>query len=175
MSFVETSNNETENKPPKIEEGMKVKNEPTPESKGFEEDLDDLFKTKQAKQIQPLKESVHFPCPACGTEVELESGACSKCQTTFEEEKFENYEPMDDDLVFFGRIKALLGKQERFFIHFNGEDGSIRFLDKKETSKTKKPSYVFVSANIEQLCYDYTSGEGKTFNLDDFEDEIEEE
>jgi predicted RNA-binding Zn-ribbon protein involved in translation (DUF1610 family) len=122
---------------------------------------------------QTQEETVHFPCPSCGTDVELNSGICSKCQTIFKEEKFENFEPMDDDLVFFERLKALLGKQERFFIHFNGEDGSIRFLDKREVSRTKKPSYVFISANVEQLCYDYTSQAKKNTELDDILADLE--
>jgi len=173
MTFLEPSKEESNKSSLKNEVGTKTPAKTPPEERGLDADLKDLFNTEQHENDQPLKEAVHFPCPSCGTDVELDSGACSKCQTTFTEEEFKNYEPMDDDLVFFGRIKTLLGKQERFFIHFNGEDGSIRFLDKKETSKTKKPSYVFVSANIEQLCYDYTSDAGKMFNLDDYDDEIE--
>jgi tetratricopeptide (TPR) repeat protein len=134
-----------------------------------------LSENEEIKKLQTPKDSVHFPCPACGSDVELDSGMCSQCQTIFNEEKFDNYESMDDDLVFFGRIKALLGKEERFFIHFNGEDGSIRFLDKKETSRTKKPSYVFVSANIDQLGFDYSASSTKRPELKDIEAEIEED
>jgi hypothetical protein len=158
MSFVEAIKDKTGNESPEIEESEK-----TPEERAYgpaelKGDMEPPLKAKQAQQNQPPREEVHFPCPACGTDVDLESGTCPGCQTTFSEEQFQNIEPLDDDLAFFGRIKALLGKEERFFIHFNGEDGSIRFLDKKETPNTKKPSYVFVRANVEELCYDYSMG-----------------
>lgn len=175
MSFVETKKDSPEKRTPEVEERASIPKKPQTDSEGLDTDSEDIFKVKEEKKDQNQKEAVHFPCPSCGSDVELDSGMCSKCQIMFTEERFENYEPMDDDIAFFGRIKALLGKEERFFIHFNGEDGSIRFLDKKEMSKTKKPSYIFVSANIEQLGFNYSTSSPKRAESKDMEAKIEED
>ncbi|UCE74861.1 MAG: tetratricopeptide repeat protein [Methanomassiliicoccales archaeon] len=136
----------------------------TPQQQSSEEEHkieEDVQIQENAQGFSRLGGNLTFDCPVCGSTMDLKKQMCPKCSTSFHEEEFRNvHTGMDDNLMFFHRLKDAMAEKERIFIHFDGENGFIRFMEKRKNSTEDKFDYVFVRGEIEKLCYDYSSGGG---------------
>ena len=101
-----------------------------------------------------------FDCPDCGSSVDLEKKICPGCGIIFLEEEFANVsKDIDDDLVFFDRLLRNVALKKPIFIHLDGTNGLLSFIEKRKNHYTGKVDYVFVRGSIEQLCWDYSFGQ----------------
>lgn len=102
-------------------------------------------------------EELNFDCPKCGSMVNLDEKLCPGCSTTFLEEEFKNdCKDIEDDLMFFNRLRSILSAKIPTFIHLDGANGIIRFLEKRIDDTTGKFDYILIRGEIEKLSRDYS-------------------
>lgn len=94
----------------------------------------------------------NFECPNCGSKVNLDEKQCPGCNITFLVEGFNNnYNNVEDDLIFFDKLKRILSAKIPTFIHLDDATGVISFLEKRKDDKTGRFDYVLVRGEIEKL------------------------
>ncbi len=94
----------------------------------------------------------NFKCPNCGSKVNLDEKRCPGCNITFLVERLNNnYNNVEDDLIFFDKLKRILSAKIPTFIHLDDSNGVISFLEKRKNDKTGRFDYVLVRGDIEKL------------------------
>ena len=98
-----------------------------------------------------------FECPNCGSIIDFNEKLCHDCNQIFLEEEFHNsLNDVDDDLIFFDELKKILRTQKPLFIHLDGTNGIIRYLEKRKNNTTGNHDYVLVKGVIEKISWDYS-------------------